>query len=283
MTVAFAVAGAAAACAVVTGLGLRAATRRLRGPRHVRTNFRGRPVLAAAGVVLVPATIVALAWTQLSSEPPRTAVVMTCAGLAMAVLGFIDDVFGDRHAGGLVGHARALLRGTFTTGMLKAGGGAVAGLAAAWALGWHDAWVIAAGAAIALASNLANLFDLRPGRVIKIWYPCAFAVAFATSTASVRIVGAGLAGGLAVFLVWELRERVMLGDTGAGLLGAVLGVAAVAEVGRFGLVVLLVVLLGLTLASEAVSFTRFIDAVPPLRFIDRWGRMPPDEGVGSSA
>jgi len=36
----------------------------------------------------------------------------------------------------------------------------------------------------------------------------------------------------------------------------------------------LVVVAGLNLASEAVSFSKVIDATPPLRAIDRVGRRP---------
>jgi UDP-N-acetylmuramyl pentapeptide phosphotransferase/UDP-N-acetylglucosamine-1-phosphate transferase len=95
------------------------------------------------------------------------------------------------------------------------------------------------------------------------------------------IVVCAVAGALAVFLVWELREQVMLGDTGAGLVGAVLGVGAVSSVGRFGLVVLVAVLFGLTLLSEFLSFTRLIEGVPPLRWVDELGRASPDEVVGA--
>jgi UDP-GlcNAc:undecaprenyl-phosphate/decaprenyl-phosphate GlcNAc-1-phosphate transferase len=269
-------AAAALASAVVTVLGLRTARRRLTGRRHVRQNFRGRVVVATAGLVLVLPLVVGLAWTQASApsggDDARVAIVTVCAGLLMAALGFVDDVYGDRHAGGLIGHARALLRGTLTTGMLKAGGGAVLGLASGYAVGWRGWWVIPAGAVVALASNLANLFDLRPGRVIKLWLPCALVIALVGANASERTVLSGLAGGVAVFGVWEMRERVMLGDTGAGLLGAVLGVGAIASAGRTAVLVELVVLLALTLVSEAVSFTRVIDAVPPLRWLDRLGR-----------
>lgn len=203
----------------------------------------------------------------------RAALAMLVAGGGMGVLGYVDDVYGDRHAGGLVGHARALLRGTFTTGMLKAGGGVVVGVAAAMIVGWRGPWVVAAGAVVALSSNLANLLDLRPGRTIKLWAPFALWLG-SVCAATPRAVLAGLGGAVAAFLVWELRERVMLGDTGAGLLGAALGVAAVSVLGRGGVLTAGTVLLAVTLLSEVVSFSRVIEAVPPVRWFDRLGRRP---------
>ena len=270
-------AGAAVASALVCVLTLRGVTRYLAAPPHVRTNYRGRPVVATGGIVLTLALVIGLAATQLSSRPSRVAVVMTLGGLSMALLGYVDDVYGDRHAGGLLGHARALLKGKFTTGMLKAGGGAAVGVLSAWGLGWRGVWIVVAGAAIALSANLANLLDLRPGRVIKVWLLCAIPVAMSTSTGAGAIVVCAVAGALAVFLVWELREDVMLGDTGAGLVGSVLGVGAATSVGRSGIIVVVTVLLALTLLSEAVSFTRLIEAFPPLRWIDELGRASPDE------
>ena len=268
------VAVAFAAGAAFALVGLPIAVRLLDHPPHVRQNFRGRELIGTGGVVLGKALAGVWLVSLVSDEAGRIALAMMLAGLGMCVLGYVDDVYGDRRAGGLIGHARALLRGTFTTGMLKAAGGVLTGLTAAWVVGWRDAWVIAAGAVIALASNLANLFDLRPGRVIKLWVPLAVWLGLAMRLEAPRAVLAGLGGAVCVFVVWELGERVMLGDTGAGLLGAVLGVGAVAVLDRTGVVVSAVVLLALTLLSEAVSFTRLIEAVGPLRWLDHVGRRP---------
>ena len=64
----------------------------------------------------------------------------------------------------------------------------------------------------------------------------------------------------------------MLGDTGANAAGALLGTALVEATGRRGRVAALVVLAGLTLASERVSFTKVIESTPGLREFDAWGR-----------
>jgi UDP-GlcNAc:undecaprenyl-phosphate GlcNAc-1-phosphate transferase len=246
------------------------------GPPHVRPNYRRRKVWATGGVVLLaPLAVATVAGITLhGSTGRRTAIVVGSACSAMALLGFLDDVYGDRRAGGLFGHARALFRGEFTTGMAKAGGGAVIGLVASFSLGHRGVWIVAGGAVVALAANLANLLDLRPGRTIKLWYPCAIALV-ASDTAQARTLALlGLTGGVSVFLVDELRERVMLGDTGAGLLGTVLGVAAVQALDGWRMLVCLGVLAVLTLASEFVSFTDVINNVRPLRWLDLLGRDP---------
>jgi UDP-N-acetylmuramyl pentapeptide phosphotransferase/UDP-N-acetylglucosamine-1-phosphate transferase len=265
--------GAATAGALVVLASLPLLSRVLTHPPHVRQNYRGRAVFATAGTVLVGALVAGSVAALASAEPGmRTAVVMLGAGVAAAALGLADDVYGDRHAGGLRGHARELVGGRLTTGMIKAAGGAAVGLASAWFLGRRGVWVIVGGAVVALSANLANLLDLRPGRTLKVWFVCAVALLYAGVPGGGEPMVSGIGGGALVFAVYELRERVMLGDTGAGLLGATLGVAAVASLGERSLLVVLGVLGALTLVSEVVSFSKAIEAIPPLRWADRLGR-----------
>jgi UDP-N-acetylmuramyl pentapeptide phosphotransferase/UDP-N-acetylglucosamine-1-phosphate transferase len=82
-------------------------------------------------------------------------------------------------------------------------------------------------------------------------------------------VGAG--GGL---LPADLGERLMLGDAGANVLGAALGLGVVLACAPVTRTVVLVVVALLNVASERVSFSRVIGAVPPLRVADRFGRQP---------
>jgi UDP-GlcNAc:undecaprenyl-phosphate/decaprenyl-phosphate GlcNAc-1-phosphate transferase len=81
-------------------------------------------------------------------------------------------------------------------------------------------------------------------------------------------------GAAVALLVPDLRERVMLGDTGANALGSVIGLALVVTLTSRGRLVAAGILLILNLISERVSFSRVIDAAPPLRAFDRLGRRP---------
>jgi hypothetical protein len=69
----------------------------------------------------------------------------------------------------------------------------------------------------------------------------------------------------------DLVEDGMLGDTGANPLGAVVGLAVVANTGLVATAVVAVALAALNLAAEWVSFTRVIDRNSWLRHFDRWG------------
>ena len=69
----------------------------------------------------------------------------------------------------------------------------------------------------------------------------------------------------------DLHERLMLGDTGANVIGAVLGLAVVLGSQEGTRIAVMLVLLALNVAAELVSFSAVIDRVPPLRWFDRLG------------
>jgi len=128
---------------------------------------------------------------------------------------------------------------------------------------------------IAGSANLLNLFDLRPGRAIKVAGIAGAMLALSPGggASSVATATAPLGAALAL-LPEDLGERAMLGDAGANALGAMLGAAAAASLPRPARIALLAGLTGLTAASEKVSFTKVIERTPPLRWLDMLGRRP---------
>ena len=267
--------------AATTALLLRTGAGVLSNPALRRENYRGHVLPTAAGVLLAAAVIAVdggrtvlglFGIGDAGTAPDRLAVLV--AVVAFAFLGFVDDLLGDPEDRGLRGHVSAALRGRVTTGFVKLGGGAAVALALAGALaGDRPARVLVDGALIALAANLGNLLDRTPGRAIKWGLLAYLAVAAAAGTAAAGIAMAVVAGSMSVLLVGDLRERFMLGDTGANALGAALGTTTVLVVGEGARNILVAVLLFLTLLSEFVSFSRIITAVPPLRGLDRLGRL----------
>lgn len=195
------------------------------------------------------------------------------AGLGSAAFGALDDHADDSSSKGIKGHLGALTKGQVTTGALKILGIGVTGLAAAALVDRGagrplGASTLIGGATVAAAANLGNLFDLRPGRALKVTVlagaPLLPGAGGATSAAA---TGAALG-----VIAPDLRGESMLGDTGANAAGAVLGVAALERLGWKGRLATLAGLTALTLASEKVSFTKVIAATPVLREIDEWGR-----------
>jgi hypothetical protein len=123
---------------------------------------------------------------------------------------------------------------------------------------------------VAGTANLVNLLDLRPGRAAK----AGVLAAGATLGGAGGGLVAGPLGATLAVLPEDLGERVMLGDSGANALGALVGLRLAAVPSPGLRAVLLAAITGLTLASEKVSFTKVIEATPGLRELDRLGRRP---------
>jgi UDP-N-acetylmuramyl pentapeptide phosphotransferase/UDP-N-acetylglucosamine-1-phosphate transferase len=256
-----------------------ALSRRPPGGREVwaRTNHRGEPVTLLEG----PAAAAAAAAVTLAVPglPARSRIALAIAGAGAGAFGGYDDLKGSGDRRGFRGHLGALASGEVTSGAVKIAGIGVTGLAAGILIGARPgarsraaADIVIDTCLIAGAANLVNLFDLRPGRAIK--------VALAAGTALGLTSGAGAAaaaapvGAALALLPEDLGERAMLGDAGANALGGMLGAAAAATLPRTARAAVLVVIAGLTAASEVVSFTRVIERTPPLRWLDMLGRRP---------
>jgi hypothetical protein len=259
--------GAAAARAAYSLL-----TRRPPGDEKLwlRTNHRGEPVTLLEGPAFVAGAVTAVAVAP--GVPARMRVAAVFAGTATGALGAYDDLAGSGDSRGFKGHLTALARGEVTTGAVKILGIGAAGLVAAALAGTKGRAtafdVLVNGALIAGSANLLNLFDLRPGRAIKVG-----ALAGLPGTLSGSAVAAAPFGAALALLPEDLGERAMLGDAGANALGALLGLSA-ARLPRPVRLGLLTGVTALNAASEVVSFTKVIQATPALRWLDQLGRRP---------
>ena len=253
-----------------------------------RVNHRGEPVTllegpaVAAGAVLVqilrgvpggrPPGLAQSSERARSSARPAQALAL--AGAGAFGFGVYDDLAGSGKRRGLRGHLGALANGEVTTGAVKLGGLGVTGLASALLLGGDPADVVVNAGLVAGGANLLNLFDLRPGRAIKVATLSAALIKAGAPERGGQAVAAPLGAALAL-LPDDLGERAMLGDAGANALGAMLGGAAAVSLPRPARIALLAGIVALTGASEKVSFTKVIEAVPPLRWLDMLGRRAP--------
>ncbi|WP_422741367.1 hypothetical protein ACN27B_21670 [Micromonospora sp. WMMD754] len=256
-------------------------------PALERTNYRGRTVTLAAGPALAVGAATAGALGAGSATAGAAALL---AGVGAGAVGLYDDVVGARPeqkaAKGFAGHLAALREGQVTAGLVKVAGVGAAGLGAAallaadrrvaahprrqraGALGRGLDVLLGAGV-VAGTANLVNLLDLRPGRALK----SGMLLGAPLSTGPYGGIAAGAVGAAAGLVREDLDERVMLGDSGANALGAVLGVSLAARTGPLGRAAVLAVLAALTAASEKVSFTQVIQRTPGLRHLDELGRL----------
>lgn len=250
-----------------------------------RTNHRGESLTLLEGPAVTAGALAAAGFSKiLCTERPPTASALCVAGAGAAAFGTYDDLAGSGKRRGLRGHLGALAHGEVTTGAVKLLGIGATGLVSAAGLDGqrNPADLVINAGLIAGGANLLNLFDLRPGRAIKVALASGTLLAAAAAASGQGNNGAfGLIGvsaplGAAVALLPDdLGERAMLGDSGANALGAMLGAAAAATLPRPARAALLSGIVALTVASEKISFTKVIERTPSLRWLDQLGRRPP--------
>ena len=243
-----------------------------------RTNHRGEPVTLLEGPAVIAG---ALAGTLIAPGlSARRRAALAVAGAGAGAFGCYDDLAGSGARRGFRGHLGALARGEVTSGAVKLGGIGITGLAAAATLGGTAADQLINAGLVAGGANLLNLFDLRPGRAIKVTLAAALV---GSGSPAGRACAAVPLGAALALLPEDLAERAMLGDAGANALGAMLGAAAAGAWPRPARAAALAAIVGLTAASEAVSFTKVIERTPPLRWLDMLGRRPVARPAASSA
>jgi hypothetical protein len=238
-----------------------------------RTNHRGEPVTLLEGPAVAAgaiAGVLAQAGLARATGSPRwhRAAAMVLGGAGAAAFGAYDDLAGSGDRRGFRGHLGALRHGEVTTGAVKLGGIGVTGIVSAALTGGSPADVVINAGMVAGGANLLNLFDLRPGRAIKVAVASGALIGAAGQDGVAAPLGAALA-----LLPEDLGERAMLGDAGANALGAMLGASA-AGLPRVARIALLAGIAGLTAASEKVSFTKVIARTPALNWLDMLGRRP---------
>jgi hypothetical protein len=175
-----------------------------------------------------------LGWVFATREP-----VVTAIGLA-------DDLLSGPERG-----VRTHLRAGMTTGTLKAVAIPLYGLARTRS--------VSGALLVALAANLLNQLDTRPGRAVKAYLAVA-PLARAPLFPAVLVAP------------YDLREMTMLGDAGSNALGALLGLSSVDRLTGRGRKVAIAALAGLNLLGETRSFNELIERSPLLSRLDQMGR-----------
>jgi UDP-GlcNAc:undecaprenyl-phosphate/decaprenyl-phosphate GlcNAc-1-phosphate transferase len=271
----------------------------LSAPVFRRFNYRSHELCTAGGVVIVCAVLLvesvrivlgSLGVGQ-SLAPGGLRLPVLFGVLGFSLLGLIDDLGASGSSRGFKGHLASILRGRPSTGALKlVGGGFVALVVASQCNGAlarqvssaatftekaaNVGWLLLNAVLIALSANVGNLFDRAPGRTIKVSTLCFIGVAIGAVVAGNWIPLAPVAvvlGAAVGLLIDDLREHVMLGDTGANVLGAVVAIAVVAGASATIRVLVLLLVVALNGVAELVSFSRVIEGTSLLRAADRAG------------
>ncbi len=229
-------------------------------------NYRGAVIPSGLGLVQLMAALGGLGSLRLLGWLEEESFFLAAFWLTLVSLaGLVDDAVGNKSSRGFRGHFAALFRGRLTTGMVKVvmvSGGALA--LADWLGGWAG---IAEWGVLVLAVSLFNQLDLRPGRALKSVIFLSVPLALAGSLSAAVACGGALG-----LLPGDLRAKYMLGDSGANLLGALLGLSLIRTLGTYWLWIVLVLLVLANALGEFVSFSRLIAASRFLLWLDQLGR-----------
>jgi UDP-GlcNAc:undecaprenyl-phosphate/decaprenyl-phosphate GlcNAc-1-phosphate transferase len=228
-----------------------------------RANYRGRQVLFPVGVVLLAAAALAMA-----ASPNRWLVFL----LGVGCLGLIDDLAGGEPRG-LRGHGLALVRGELSTGAIKAIGTVAF---AAYAVAGEDpsgAELMIDVLVLALSAHLGNLLDTRPGRPEKAVGLIGAGICLGSWSLSPLEPIAPLVPTMAICAWLTLRERAMLGDAGASLIGGMIGILLVTTLSIPWTLPVLAGLIVISLYGELRSISSAIGQIPLLERLDSLGRV----------
>ncbi len=241
---------------------------------RLEPNFRGDEIPTSFGALIAIWAIPMLLtdrWLFPDRREERLLWIVCVTGFCL--LGWIDDVWGDKKVKGLRGHFRYLIRDRrITTGLVKAVGGLLLAFWLARSLAPEN--MIRIGLmilVIALSSNAMNLLDLRPGRAGGAFL-CVAIIILVTlfRQAGTLFVPGLLYVILPALLVWERDSRAsaMMGDTGSAILGGTLGLSICLYAVLPIQIIVCMLLIAFHVLTERRSLTQLIEKVPLLKWLD---------------
>lgn len=255
----------------------------LRRRGMVRKNFAGQLIPTAGGILLYVNLLVT--WLvvvglmygfSLYQGSIRTMSLFLVGSLAVLLFGWQDDSAHDHKNKGLRGHLKTLwYEQRMTSGLLKAFGifGTAVIICIPLSAGISEALIHIL--LLTMASNLINLFDVRPTRAIKVFW-LIFLLVFATgpifySTIAWIFLLPVLSGTL-WFFFRDASGEIMLGDTGANYLGFLLGFEMMVMLSMPLKVMMVCLFLLLHVIAERISFSQAIQKRGWLKWLDSLGR-----------
>jgi UDP-GlcNAc:undecaprenyl-phosphate GlcNAc-1-phosphate transferase len=263
------------------------------GGRLQRKNYRGVWIPTSMGLAISLSLATVICLQPEHSKSPLDPVLLTGIWMATAI-GILDDLSNEKDVKGVSAHFRhAWRQKQLTAGSLKAIALLLGSFWIARQLepGSYE-WLVG-GLVIALSSNSLNLFDLRPGRAVKVaglilsiliilYIPTSHPEIQRESLeihnqehviqgVAVLKWGLLLLGCLIGYAPMDFKGICMLGDTGANMIGLVLGGLLLKTVGEPNQWFLLAGLIALHVFAERYSITKLIESFPILRLLDRLG------------
>ena len=240
----------------------------------IRPNYKGEMIPVSMGIVFLPMMIIngiIVAFFTVDFISMSCLFLFLFGIMSMFFAGIIDDTIGNRDVSGLKGHFKSLFKGKLTTGGFKALFGGFVGIIISVCISKSITDIIVNTLVIALSTNLTNLFDLRPGRAIKV-YLVIIIVIFFTLTGYIQMLPLLILPNVLAYFNFDLKAKAMMGDTGSNVLGISIGILMVMGYTLKVRIAWLVFLVLIHLLTEKFSLTKIIEKNKVLNFIDRLGR-----------
>lgn len=235
-------------------------------------NFKGEKIPNAMGIVFVFSHLITIGIIQMTIGFKDDFHFVYLLGFVfVGLIGLLDDLIGDKTIKGLKGHIKSLFQGRLTTGGIKAFLGLFIALIVSSYISYGLVDFLVNGLIIGLFTNLINLFDLRPGRAVKTFIFISI-ILLILKFANNNYIILSIYGILIPYVSLELKSKVMMGDTGANVLGYALGVYYTSNFELLSRIIILIILILLHLFAERLSFSKIIDNNKILKYIDNIGR-----------
>lgn len=240
----------------------------------IRPNYKGEMIPVSMGIVFLPMIIIngiIVAYFTIDPIGMLCLFLFIFGMISMFFAGLMDDIIGNRDVSGLKGHFKSLFKGKLTTGGFKALFGGFIGLIISVSISKNIVDIIINTLIIALSTNLMNLFDLRPGRAIKVYVVIMVSI-FITLTGYIKILPLLILPNVLAYFNYDLKAKAMMGDTGSNVLGMSIGILMAFGYTlnvRIGWLVFLVLI---HIFTEKFSLTKIIEKNRVLSYIDRLGR-----------
>ncbi|WMM26477.1 phospho-N-acetylmuramoyl-pentapeptide-transferase [Tissierella sp. MB52-C2] len=236
-------------------------------------NYESKTIPISMGLLFIFVQVTTLGILEIIFDFNNNFNLVYLLGISfIGFIGLLDDLIGEKKVKGLKGHIKSFLKGTLTTGAIKAFMGLFIALVVSSFISNTLGDFIINSLLIGLFTNFINLFDLRPGRASKVFLIISV-VLFLTSFKNERsYILFSFWGILIPYISLDLKAKVMMGDVGSNTLGFTLGIYTASYFNTMTRLIILVILIIFHIMAEKVSFSKVIDNNRFLKFLDNIGR-----------
>ncbi|MGB9813850.1 MAG: UDP-N-acetylmuramyl pentapeptide phosphotransferase [Thermovenabulum sp.] len=233
-----------------------------------RKNYKGVEIPTAGGIIfiIVNSIMSIFLFTIFTIFSERLFILLNLIGtLTMGIFGLIDDTFGQRNVKGFRGHFFSFFKGNLTTGVLKAVFGFLISFLISFVKNIDNIYFLILDTFfICFFINIINLLDMRPGRACRFYLVLsilAMIIEFYKKSFYRIWLMLPLFCSVFVFLPYDVGEKIMMGDTGANVLGINLGIIYSWILPPNIKLILLSLLIFVNVLAEKYSISKILDKI----------------------